>query len=64
MKDRYVERQLAVYHQAESQTRKDDALYRLGTHLEVIECKADSNLTEAERQTVLDAVNKGVTAND
>lgn len=55
MSDQYTERQLKNYEQAESQAAKDDALYRLGTHLEVIPCNGDNNLTPEQRQTVLDA---------
>ncbi|WP_017652554.1 hypothetical protein [Fortiea contorta] len=58
MTDPYVQRQLKNYQQAQSQAGKDNALYRLGTHLEIIECNGNANLTEEQRQTVLDAAAK------
>lgn len=55
MTDKYIEKQLNQYNQYDSQEIKDDALYRLGTYLEVIEVDSDK-LTPEQRQTVLDAV--------
>lgn len=55
MTDKYIEKQLNQYNQYDSQEIKDDALYRLGTHLEVIEVDS-AKLTPEQRQTVLDAV--------
>ena len=54
----YVRRYI---NQAKSTNREDlrvDALYRAGTHMEVIECSADGNLTPKQQQTVLDAAEK------
>ena len=59
MTDKYVEKQLEFYEKANSQEGKDNALYRLGTHLEVIPCDANANLTPEKREIVLNAV-KGV----
>jgi hypothetical protein len=59
MTDKYVEKQLEFYEKATSQEAKDDALYRLGTHLEVIPSDANSSLTPEKREIVLDAVKGG-----
>lgn len=58
MSDKYVERQLKFYETASSQEAKDDALYRLGTHLELesVPCNGDANLTDVQRTIILDAV--------
>jgi hypothetical protein len=57
MTDRYIEKQLQHYENAKSETAKDDALYRLGTHLEVLPCDGNATLTDEQRDTVLDAAN-------
>jgi hypothetical protein len=57
MTDKYTEKQLKNYETAPCEAAKDTALYRIGTHLEVIECDGnDTNLTPEQRQIVLDAV--------
>jgi hypothetical protein len=58
MTDNYTEKQLKFYEQADSQEAKDNALYRIGTHLEVIPCNGNANLTPEQRFTVLDAAAK------
>lgn len=58
MPDKYVERQLLAYESSESEEAKDNALYRLGTYLEVIPCDGNANLDDEKRSTVLDAVQK------
>lgn len=55
MTDKYIEKQLNQYNQYDSQEIKDDALYRLGTYLEVIEVDS-AKLTPEQRQTVINAV--------
>lgn len=56
MTDKYTEKQLQFYEKATSEVAKDDALYRLGTHLEVLPPeKDDANLTPEQREAVLDA---------
>lgn len=60
MPDKYTEKQLHNYETAPNQAAKDDALYRLGTHLEVLEeCNGETNLTPEQRQTVLNAARRG-----
>lgn len=63
MTDKYVEKQLQFYKNASCEAAKDNALYRIGTHLEVIPCDANANLTPEKRETVLNAV-KGKGGND
>jgi hypothetical protein len=57
MADKYVEKQLRVYEAAGSEKEQDDALYRLGTHLELpsIPCNGNANLTPEQRTTILGA---------
>ncbi|MBW4598719.1 MAG: hypothetical protein KME29_03795 [Calothrix sp. FI2-JRJ7] len=52
MADKYTEKQLQIHDSNDSQAVKDDALYRLGTHLEVIPCGEDK-LTNEQRETIL-----------
>jgi hypothetical protein len=59
MSDLYAQKQLQNYENAKSEAAKDDALYRLGTHLEVLECDGNNNLTSEQRDAVLDAAKKG-----
>jgi hypothetical protein len=55
MPDKYAEKQLQNYENAKCEAAKDDALYRLGTHLEVLPCDGNANLNPEQRDTVLDA---------
>jgi hypothetical protein len=63
MPDKYTEKQLEFYEKAESQSAKDNALYRIGTHLEIHEevlpCNGNASLTQEQRDAVLDEVYKG-----
>jgi hypothetical protein len=59
MPDKYTEKQLQHYEDAKSEAAQNDALYRLGTYLEVIKCDGNNNLTPEQRDTVLDAAKKG-----
>ena len=57
MTDKYVEKQLQFYEKAPCKAAKDDALYRLGSHLEILPHEADrDNLTQEQRDEVLNAV--------
>lgn len=57
MSDSYVEKQLNFYETASSEEAKDNALYRLGTHLELefVPCDGNINLTPDQRTAILDA---------
>lgn len=59
MTDKCTEKQVQHYNNAKSEAEKDDVLYRLGTHLEVIPCDGNANLTQEQRDTVLDAAKGG-----
>jgi hypothetical protein len=62
MTDKYTEKQVQHYDNAKSEAERDDVLYRLGTHLEVIpyqECNGNVELTQEQRDTILDAA-KGI----
>ncbi len=57
MPDYYYEKQLRFYEKAPCEAAKDDALYRLGCHLQIIPPDATvDSLTAEERETVLDAI--------
>jgi hypothetical protein len=58
MSDKYVERQLNFYESATSTEAENDALYRLGTHLEVIPCNGNADITSEQREIILDAAQK------
>ncbi|MBW4480191.1 MAG: hypothetical protein KME54_25975 [Tolypothrix brevis GSE-NOS-MK-07-07A] len=57
MSDKYVERQIRFYESASTKEAENDALYRLGTHLELeaVPCNGNANLTEEQRTIILDA---------
>ncbi|NJR19338.1 MAG: hypothetical protein HC785_29115 [Calothrix sp. CSU_2_0] len=56
MTDKYTEKQLNHYDNAKSEAEKEDALYRLGTHLEIIPCNGDSkNIHPEMKDAILDA---------
>jgi hypothetical protein len=61
MTDKYVERQVKFYESATSEEAENDALYRLGTHLELeaVPCNGNANLTQEQREIILDAARKG-----
>ncbi|MCM0591327.1 MAG: hypothetical protein KA716_31940 [Gloeotrichia echinulata DEX184] len=59
MNDQYIERQKKNYEQGKCLTAKNSALYRLGTYLELLPCDGNANLTEDQRQIVLNALPKG-----
>jgi hypothetical protein len=59
MTDKYIEKQLKHYENAPVEAAKDDALYRLGTYLEVIPC-GNENLTTEQRDNILETANKAV----
>jgi ribosome maturation protein Sdo1 len=62
MTDKYTEKQLQHYENAKTESAKDDALYRIGTHLEIHEevlpCNGNANLTQEQRDAVLDEVKR------
>jgi hypothetical protein len=64
MPDKYIEKQVDFYNNSQSEEAKDNALYRLGTYLEVIECDGNATLTDEKRSTVLDAVQKAREGDD
>lgn len=55
MSDKYVSRQLKFYETAKSEEAQDNALYRIGTYLEVTPCNGNANLTPEQRTIILDA---------
>jgi hypothetical protein len=57
MTDKYVFTQIKFYESATTKEAENDALYRLGTHLELesVPCNGNANLTEEQRTTILDA---------
>lgn len=54
----YVERYIFLARSTDSEAVKNDALYRAGTQMEIINCNGDSNLSPEQQQTVLDAADK------
>lgn len=60
MTDKYVEKQLEFYDKAPCQSAKDDAIYRMGTYLDIVSVeKTADTLTDEERQTVLESAKGG-----
>lgn len=58
MTDKYLAKQLHFYETAPNEAAKDDALYRIGNHLEleITPCNGNSNLTDEQREAVLEAI--------
>jgi len=55
---KYVERYIKQAESTDSENLKNNALYRVGTQMEVIECDGDMNLSSEQQQTVIDAAKK------
>ncbi|MBN3927747.1 hypothetical protein [Nostoc sp. NMS4] len=51
----YVKRYVDKANSTDNEAVKKNCLYRAGTHMEVIECNGDDNLTPEQQQIVLDA---------
>lgn len=58
----YVEKYISLARSTDSEALKNDALYRAGTQMEIINCNGDNNLTPEQQQTVLDAAEKYLTS--
>lgn len=58
MTDKYLENQLHFYSTAPNEAAKDDALYRIGNHLELesVPCNGETNLTNEQREAVIEAI--------
>ena len=58
MPDKYVERQMKFYESADSESAENNALYRIGTYLELeaVPCNGNADLTREQRTIILDAV--------
>ena len=52
---RYVERYVTQAKAADSEDAKNNALYRAGTHMEVIPCTGNMNLTPVQQERVFKA---------
>ena len=57
MPDKYVERQMKFYESADSESSENNALYRIGTYLELeaVPCNGNADLTNEQRTIILDA---------
>jgi hypothetical protein len=51
----YVHRYLETAQSTESEAVKNDCLYRVGSHMEVLPCDGNANLTQEQQQQVIDA---------
>ena len=51
----YVARYVEQARSTDNEQIKNDALYRVGTHLEVLECNGNASLTPEQQQQVLQA---------
>lgn len=58
----YVEKYISLARSTDSELIKNDALYRAGTQMEIIDCNGDNNLTPLQQQTVLDTAEKHLTS--
>ena len=51
----YVQRYIDVANSTENEDLRNNALYRAGTQMEVIECNGNHHLTPEQQQIVVDA---------
>ncbi|MBH8561660.1 hypothetical protein I8748_05610 [Nostoc sp. CENA67] len=54
----YIQRYITQAKSTDNEVLKNNALYRAGTHMEVIPCNGDDKLTPEQQQAVLDAAAK------
>jgi len=54
----YVERYIKQATSTNNEDLKNNALYRVGTQMEIIPCDGDMNLSSEQQQTILDAADK------
>ena len=54
----YVQRYLNRANTTQSESERNNCLYRVGTQIEVIPCDGNDKLTPQQQQTVLDAAEK------
>jgi hypothetical protein len=54
----YVSRYIGQAQATDNENLKNNALYRAGTQMEVIDCNGNDQLTPEQQQTVLDAAKK------
>ncbi|MBH8577006.1 hypothetical protein I8752_29295 [Nostocaceae cyanobacterium CENA369] len=58
IKKSYVQRYIRQAQSTNDEALKNNALYRAGTHMEVIPCSGNDNLTPEQQKTVLNAAAK------
>ena len=54
----YVEKYVKQAQSTDNDDLKNNALYRAGTQMEVIECNGNDQLTPEQQQTILNAARK------
>ncbi|YAG04086.1 hypothetical protein NSTC731_00280 [Nostoc sp. DSM 114167] len=54
----YVQRYVNQARSTDDEKLQNNALYRVGTHMEVIDCDGNDDLTAEQRKSVLDAADK------
>ena len=54
----YVQRYIDTAQSTDNEDLKNNALYRAGTQMEVIECNGNDKLTPEQQETVLNAADK------
>lgn len=56
----YIQKYLTQAEATNNPAIRNDSLYRVGTHLEVIPCNGNTNLTPNQQQTVLEAAKQAL----
>lgn len=51
----YVERQISIARNADTEEAENNALYRAGTQMEVLPCNGNANLTTEQQKEVYEA---------
>ncbi|HYX18370.1 MAG TPA: hypothetical protein VE944_29195 [Nostoc sp.] len=55
---KYVERYFKQAQNTDSEDLKNNALYRVGTQMEILPCDGNANLSSEQQQNVIDAAKK------
>lgn len=56
----YIQKYVTQAETTNNQAVRNDALYRVGSHMEVIACDGNTNLTPNQQETILNAAKQAL----
>lgn len=56
----YIQKYVTQAEATGNQALKNDALYRVGSHMEVIPCNGNTNLTPEQQETILNTAKQAL----